>query len=49
MVDIEHPAVPIDIRGGFIVTKKKSYQTFLIRFHDFYTLTRGPNYIINII
>ena len=43
----EHPAVPLDIRGGFIV-KKKSNHTFLIRFNDFYTLTRGPNYKINI-
>ena len=43
----EYPAVPFEIRGGFIFTKKSNH-TFLIRFNDLYTLTRGPNYIINI-
>ena len=44
----EHPAVPLDIRGGIIVKKKKSNHTFFIRYPDFYTLIRGPNYINNI-
>ena len=44
----DYAAVPLDIHGGFIVKKIKSNHTFLIRFPDLFTLTRGPNSKINI-